>query len=190
MEGMNRKLSDHSSIADCTVAIAFSQGPAAHTRDKETTMTNARRPTAQLLRGGESLRSSIQHKGRKRRNDLAALSASRLGKFRNDILPKLELVYFNPYDLTAPARNVRALDPVHVTANYEFDYNRRVHRSGSHRPGQQHPRWRNGHRGRQRAGADHHSVRSHGPSHGHGETHCSTCPQPAERERPLGPIPN
>jgi DNA modification methylase len=77
-------------------------------------MTNAKRPTTQRFRGSESLRGGIKDKGRKRRNDLAALSGSGSGNIRNDILPKLELVHLNPNDLAAPARNVRTLDPVHV----------------------------------------------------------------------------
>src|SRR5262245_60633492 len=77
-------------------------------------MTSPRLPTTQLLRGGQSLRSGLKDKGRKRRNNLAALSASGLRKCRNDILPKLELVHLNPNELAAPARNVRSVDPAHV----------------------------------------------------------------------------
>ena len=78
-------------------------------------MTTERRQTGlRPARCGTSLRTSMKDKGRKRRNDLADIVAGGPGSLRNDILPKLELVYLNPNELTAPARNVRAIDPVHV----------------------------------------------------------------------------
>ena len=77
-------------------------------------MTTERRLTSQHLRGGDSLRAGLKAKGRKRRNALADVRASGPGSMRNDILPKLELVHLNPNELVAPARNVRAIDPVHV----------------------------------------------------------------------------
>ena len=73
-----------------------------------------RRSSTRLLRGGQSLRSAIKDKGRKRRNDLADLPDRVPGKLRNDLLPKLELVHLAPTALKVPARNVRAVDPAHV----------------------------------------------------------------------------
>jgi hypothetical protein len=66
------------------------------------------------IRGGEALRRNLNEKGRKRRADLAAIGESGVGRSRNDLLPKLELVHRNPADLVIPARNVRKLDPAHV----------------------------------------------------------------------------
>jgi DNA modification methylase len=77
-------------------------------------MTKDRRQTGLRPRGGDLLRTSMKNKGRKRRNDLADIVAGGLGSLRNDLLPKLELVYLKPNELTAPPRNVRAIDPVHV----------------------------------------------------------------------------
>jgi hypothetical protein len=77
-------------------------------------MTNERRLARTPLRGGESLRNGLKDKGRKRRNDLADIKASGPGALRNDILPKLELVHLSPIELTAPARNVRTIDPVQI----------------------------------------------------------------------------
>ena len=76
-------------------------------------MGNGRLSTIPQLRGGESLRRSLKDKGRKRRNDLAGVKSGP-GSIRNDVLPKLELVHLNPNELVALARNVRAIDPVHV----------------------------------------------------------------------------
>ena len=70
--------------------------------------------TRQQLRGGESLRKSMKAKERKRRGDLADIMASGSGRFRNDLLPKLELIHLKPSELIPPRRNVRAIDPVHV----------------------------------------------------------------------------
>jgi hypothetical protein len=77
-------------------------------------MVDARRSTKLPLRGGSSLRGALKDKGRKRRNDLADVQASGSGGIRNDLLPKLELVHLAPNELTVPARNVRAIDAVHV----------------------------------------------------------------------------
>lgn len=77
-------------------------------------MSKERRLIRQLLLGGESLRSGMKDKGRKRRDDLADIKASGPGSLRNDILPKLEFVYLNPNELAAPERNVRAIDPVQI----------------------------------------------------------------------------
>jgi DNA modification methylase len=70
----------------------------------------------QTIRGDNALRHRLKEKGRKRRNDLAAVGDAGLGRARNDLLPKLELVYRKPADLTIPARAVRTVDPAHVRA--------------------------------------------------------------------------
>ena len=72
------------------------------------------RKTRQMIGGGEALRKDLRDKGRKRRDDLAAIGASGPGRLRNDLLPKLELVYRDPTQLVRPERNVRAVDPAHV----------------------------------------------------------------------------
>ena len=77
-------------------------------------MTTERRQTRLRPRGGDAFRTSMKAKGRKRRNDLADIVAGGPGSLRNDLLPKLQLVYLKPNELTAPPRNVRAIDPVHV----------------------------------------------------------------------------
>ena len=72
------------------------------------------RKKRQVIGSGEALRKDLRAKGRKRRDDLAAIGASGSGRLRNDLLPKLELVYRDPKQLVRPERNVRAVDPVHV----------------------------------------------------------------------------
>ena len=66
------------------------------------------------IRGGESLRESLKSKGRSRRDDLSAIKACGPGRSRNDLLPKLELVYRDPRDLVIPERNVRGMDSAQV----------------------------------------------------------------------------
>ena len=66
------------------------------------------------IRGGDALRRSLGEKDRKRRADHRAIGDTGLGRARNDLLPKLELVHRNPADLIVPTRNVRKLDPAHV----------------------------------------------------------------------------
>ena len=68
------------------------------------------------LRGGEPLRSKLREKGRKRRDALGALADAGTGGLRNDIAPKLELVYLPPDQLVTPKRNVRERDPTHIRA--------------------------------------------------------------------------
>ena len=72
------------------------------------------RKTRQMIGGGKALRKDLRDKGHKRRDDLAAIGASGLGRLRNDLLPKLELVNRDPTQLVRPKRNVRAVDPAHV----------------------------------------------------------------------------
>src|SRR5215204_2909944 len=61
-----------------------------------------------------TLRHALKAKGRQRRADLVAVRDSGVGGLRNDLAPKLELIYLDPKTLVAPVRNVRAVDPVHV----------------------------------------------------------------------------
>src|SRR5262249_3937659 len=68
------------------------------------------------MRSGESLRRGLRAKHRNRRNDLFAIGASGLGTLRNDLLPKLELVYRRADQLVMPERNVRNLENAHVRA--------------------------------------------------------------------------
>ena len=70
----------------------------------------------QPIRGGDALRQDLRDKGRTRRNKVAGLGESGLGRARNDLLPKLQLVDRKPEELTFPSRNVRQIDAPHIRA--------------------------------------------------------------------------
>jgi DNA modification methylase len=72
--------------------------------------------TKHKIRSGESLRRGLFDKSRNRREDILAIGTSGLGKLRNDLLPKLELVYRHADELVMPDRNVRILESAHIRA--------------------------------------------------------------------------
>jgi hypothetical protein len=65
---------------------------------------------------GRALTEQLKDKGRRRRESLKSVAASSsLARApRNDLLPRLDLVYVLLEDLRTPAREVRKLDPAHV----------------------------------------------------------------------------
>lgn len=70
----------------------------------------------QPVRGGESLRTSLKATARGRRETLSAMKDASSNRSRNDLLPRLDLVHRDPRKLILPDRNVRQVDPAHVSA--------------------------------------------------------------------------
>jgi hypothetical protein len=72
--------------------------------------------THEARAGGRPLTEQLKGKGRRRREGLKRLAASStpVRAPRNDLLPRLDLVYVLLEDLRTPAREVRKLDPADV----------------------------------------------------------------------------
>lgn len=68
------------------------------------------------IQGDNSLLTGLKAKSRKRRVALSRMAASDSISSRNDLLPDLELTHHDPRRLTLPDRNVRKLDPAHISA--------------------------------------------------------------------------
>lgn len=68
------------------------------------------------IQGDNSLLTGLKAKSRKRRVALSRMAASDSISSRNDLLPDLELAHHDPRRLTLPDRNVRQLDPAHISA--------------------------------------------------------------------------
>jgi DNA modification methylase len=68
------------------------------------------------LLSGNSLRTALRTKSRRRREELARLptDSSESHPIRNDLVPRLELVERAPAELKFPARKVRKIEPAHV----------------------------------------------------------------------------
>ena len=68
------------------------------------------------LGGANALRNDLKDKDRLRREQQDGMASIGNVRLRNDLLPKLDLVYLCPHDLIAPRRNVRQASAAHTGA--------------------------------------------------------------------------